>query len=159
MMAELGLDLDPIPLLRAPQACEAITTSGWAIAEAIRVILRGNPHFDSPGVHAALERLELYEEPIVSEVAPYHPIMLPDGGFQDDMEWCLPDSWVNVMLPDVEGLVAYFASLGVRHTSVGVERRFVNLIEDPGDSWPWVGPDLGRLIDLLGLEQCSPKTT
>lgn len=158
MMAEVELP-DPIRLLRAPRVSEAITTSGWAVAEAIRVILDNNPHFDSPGIHAALERLERYEVPILAEIAPYHPIMLPGGGFQDNMEWCLPDSWVNVMMPDVEGLVDYFGSLGMKSTSLGVERRFVDLIEDPGDSWPWVGPDLGRLIDLLGIEECSSKTS
>lgn len=159
-MAEVALDeLDPIRLLRAPRVEEAITTSGWAISEAIRVILRGNPHFDGPGVQAALERLERYEDPIPAEVAPYHPIMLPGGDFQDSMEWCLPDSWINVMLPNVEGLVAYFASLGITKTSVGIERRFVDMIEDPGDSWPWDTEELDRLTKALGFGQCSSKTS
>lgn len=160
MAGEVELDsLDPIRLLRAPRAEEAVTTSGWAIAEGVRAILRGNPHFDSPGVHAALERLELYKEPIATQVAPYHPIMLPGGRFQDNMEWCLPDSWINVMLPSVEGLVAYFGARGIKHTSLAIERRFVDLIEDPHDSWPWPGQELGRLIDLIGLAPCPSETT
>lgn len=151
-------DVD-LRLLRAPRASEAITTSGWAVAEAIRVVLGGNPHYDTPGIHAALERLERYMDPIAAEVALYHPIMLPGGTFQDNMEWCLPDSWINVMLPDVEGLVAYFASLGVKKTCIPIERRFVDLIEDPGDSWPWDDKELDRLVDVLGFQHCSTQTT
>lgn len=158
MMAEPDAPQDPIRLLRAPVAAEAVTVTGWALAEAIRVVLGGNPHLDTPGIHAALERLERYELPIPAQIAPYHPIMLPDGGFQDGMEWCLPDSWVNVMVPDVEGIPAYFGAQGISATSVGIERRFVDMLEDPGSTWPWTGPDLGRLIDLLGLEPCSSQT-
>lgn len=149
---------DPIRLLRAPKINEALTVSGWALAEAVRVVLHANAHFDTPGIHALLERLEQHST-IPAQVAPYHPIMLQDGQFQDGMEWCLPDSWINVLVPDIEGITNYFGSFGISATSVGVERRFVNLLEDPHDSWPWPGPELGRLIDLLGLGQCSSKTS
>lgn len=141
--------------VRAPRPCEAVVVSGPGLAIGLRKALRGNAHLDFPGFHATLDRLDAIWEPIATHVAPVYALFGPDGPIPDGLDWCLPDTGVALSTPNAEGILAYLDAAGMTNVHIVVERRFVELIEDPGSSWPWDDKERTELTTKLGLSTCT----
>lgn len=125
--------------------------SGPGLSEGIRLMLKGNADLDSYALQAILDRLDATYEPIPTHVAPHHALFSKDGPLPDGMEWCLPDTGVSLRVPNIEGLVAYFDAAGLTQVHVAVDRRYIELIEDPGSSWPLDNDWLTAILTSLGI--------
>lgn len=126
---------DPI-LVRAPRPNEGVVVSGWGLADALRTSLKGNEDIDTPGFHAALDRLELRPDPIATKVAPHLHLFGPQGPLDDTSDMCWPSTRVAVKVPNLEGVLPFLDSAGITNVCVAVDRIHLGLLEDPWTYWP-----------------------
>lgn len=126
---------DPI-LVRAPRPNEGVIVTGWGLAEALRLSLDGNEDLDTPGFHAALERLEVRSDPIATQVAPHLHLFGPLGPLDDKTEMCWPSTRVAVKVPNLEGVLPFLNNAGMTNVCAIVDRIHLGLLEDPWAYWP-----------------------